>query len=105
MEENFITSKRVFFRSNRACRPAHCMKAAGLFLLFLSFYINALAQHTITGTVTGGEGPLIGVTVSLKRDSKIGVLTDVNGRFSIKADPTDSLLFSYIGMEPQTVPV
>lgn len=47
--------------------------------------------------------PLIGATVLIK-GSKSGVLTDLDGRFSIEKVPSNAVLqFSYIGMTPKEV--
>lgn len=57
----------------------------------------------VTGTVTSAEDgePLIGATVSIK-GAKTGVLTDLDGKFSIeKVSGNATLQFSYIGMLPQ----
>lgn len=52
---------------------------------------------TISGLVTDGDGnPVIGATVQIK-GSNTGVITDVNGRYSIKAKVGQILVFSYIG--------
>ncbi len=53
-------------------------------------------QATITGTVRGDSGVLAGVSVLIKGTSK-GTSTDENGKFSINAEPTDVLVFSYVG--------
>lgn len=61
---------------------------------------------TVTGTVTDGEGsPLVGVTV-LVRGTMTGVITDMNGKYSIQVPSTESVLvFSYIGMETLEISV
>lgn len=55
-------------------------------------------KSTLTGQVLDTDGePLIGVTVRIKGSNE-GVLTDVNGNFTILTDnPNTPLLFSYIG--------
>ena len=60
----------------------------------------ALAQRTITGTVTGDGGePLVGATVKVKGANK-GAVTDVNGRYSVVVpDGTTALQISYTGFE------
>ncbi len=59
----------------------------------------------LTGTVKDQEGQvLIGVSVKVKGTTK-GVVTDVNGKFSINAGPGDVLVLSYIGFEPYEVQV
>ncbi len=56
-------------------------------------------QRTVTGIVTDASGePLVGVSI-LIAGSSMGVVTDVDGRFSISASPDDTLEFSYVGMQ------
>ncbi len=57
---------------------------------------NSINQQTISGIVSDKNGPLPGVTVLIKGRST-GTLTDENGRYSIEADPSDVLVFSYMG--------
>lgn len=78
-------------------------------LLFSS--LSALAGHvvtfqTVTGTVTDADSgdPLIGVTV-MKEGTTSGTVTDLDGRFTLEAEPTDNLVFSYTGMKTQVVTV
>ncbi len=73
-------------------------------LLSLLFFSGTLvAQQKITGKVSsldGGE-TLAGVSVLIKGTLK-GVITDVDGNYSIDASPTDSLVFSYVGFLKET---
>jgi TonB-linked SusC/RagA family outer membrane protein len=64
------------------------------------------AQQTrITGKITDAEGlPLPGATVTVLGTTR-GVISDVDGTFSIEASPEDKLVFSFIGMESQIVDV
>ena len=56
----------------------------------------------VTGTVTDETGePLIGVSVTPKENPALGVITNIDGVYKIKA--YTRLVFSYIGMEPQEV--
>ena len=64
-------------------------------------------QRTISGTVTGVDDgqPVIGCTVQLK-GTTIGTLTDGEGRYSINAPESATVLvFSYVGMKSQEVPI
>ena len=83
-----------------------------IFLFLLGFSQQTVAQdnssasRVITGRVTGEKGePLVGVTVQEKGAGK-SMITDSNGAFSIdvKKD-VKSLIFSYVGMERQEIPV
>jgi TonB-linked SusC/RagA family outer membrane protein len=59
----------------------------------------------IKGTVADKDGvPLPGVTV-LEVGTQNGVITDINGEYSIDVQPTESIRFSYVGMVEKTVSV
>lgn len=58
---------------------------------------NNNIEFTVSGTVTGDNGPLQGVNVSIKKSATRGVITDVAGRFSIQAKVGEVLVFSYVG--------
>lgn len=67
--------------------------------LLLSFGVSAQSV-TIAGKVVDSNGePLAGVTVLIK-GSTTGTSTDVRGNFSIKADPSSTLLFTSLGYSP-----
>ena len=73
----------------------------------LLIHFQGIAQgNVITGTVVASSDntPLPGVTVALKGESR-GTVTDVNGNFTITAEPENVLVFSFIGMETQEVAV
>ncbi len=62
-------------------------------------------QKRVRGKVTDMEGnPLPGVTITIVGTTR-GVITDTDGTYSIDAEPTDKLVFSFIGMESQIVDV
>lgn len=68
---------------------------------------SALAQRTITGTITGQDGePLIGASVLLMGTST-GTITDIDGKYSLTIPDEDDqvLQFSYTGFATQQVPV
>ncbi|MBN4070591.1 carboxypeptidase-like regulatory domain-containing protein [Olleya sp. AH-315-F22] len=58
----------------------------------------------ITGTVYSSEGILVGATIAIKGTS-IGVITDINGVFSIKANKGDVLVISYLGKTPKEITI
>ena len=64
------------------------------------------AQTRITGKVIGGDDkqPVIGATVKIK-GTNVGVVTDVNGTFTLNANNGDVLLISYIGYQTKSVTV
>jgi TonB-linked SusC/RagA family outer membrane protein len=66
---------------------------------------SALAQTKVSGTVLSQEDgqPIIGAAVKVVGTST-GLLTDVNGKFTITLpDGKDLLEITYLGMEPQRV--
>lgn len=76
-----------------------------LFLICIILTVTVRAQNSslITGTVTDMDGePLIGVSVQVK-GTQIGVITDLEGKFSINGKQGDILVFSYVGMIMQEV--
>ena len=73
-----------------------------LFLLCL-FPLGALAQSTVKGTVTDESGePIIGATVRV-RGANAGVITDLNGAFTIQAAPSATIDVSYVGYLSQSI--
>ncbi|HEX5552596.1 MAG TPA: TonB-dependent receptor [Chitinophagaceae bacterium] len=75
-----------------------------LFALF--FYLSASSQGLkVHGKVSSsGNQPLVGVTVQLK-GTTTGAITDKKGDYTITAAIGDSLIFRYIGYQPQHVAV
>lgn len=79
----------------------------GLLCLWVSFAI-AQSSKTVTGVVISSEDnqPVVGASVSVK-GTKLGKITDVNGKFSISGVPSSSktLVVTYVGMQPQEVAI
>ena len=72
-------------------------------LLALTFSVNLYAQDVITGTVLDDRGePVIGGGV-VYVGTDIGVVTDIDGHFSIKRLPGKTLQFSSIGMQTMEI--
>lgn len=69
------------------------------FFLLSSLYVSAQnKEFIVAGTVSDDQGPLIGVTITVQ--GKLGgVVTDLDGNFSIKVSKGDKLVFSYVGYE------
>ena len=62
-------------------------------------------QNIVKGYVTDSQGqPLPGVTIIIEGTTR-GVITDIDGTYSINAKPADKLIFSFVGMENQIVDV
>ncbi len=62
--------------------------------------------HNIKGRVTNSSGvPIIGVTVSIRGTTK-GTITDRDGVYEmVNVPPFAELVFSFVGMKTQTIPV
>ncbi|MFD3395180.1 SusC/RagA family TonB-linked outer membrane protein [Aquirufa sp. OSTEICH-129V] len=76
------------------------------FVMFLTLQA-AYAQRQVTGTVRGGDNnvPLIGASV-LVTGTKIGAITDVNGKFSVSVSESASTIqVSFSGYEKQDVSI
>jgi TonB-linked SusC/RagA family outer membrane protein len=81
------------------------MKKISLVLTMVLFAVSfALAQRTISGTVTGGKGDaLIGAAVLVK-NTTIGTVTDVDGKYSLEvAKGANLLVVSFVGYETKEV--
>ena len=61
-------------------------------------------KKTVTGKVTDAMGPVIGANVLVKGTSN-GVITDIDGNFSLEVEPGATLVFSYIGYTSKEVVV
>lgn len=73
-----------------------------LCLLMMTLIVQGVwAQvRTVTGTVSDGKDPLIGVTVQVKGNAKVGTITDVDGKYSIEVtSPGTILVYSYVGYQ------
>lgn len=76
-----------------------------LFLFCVMPTIMYAQDFLITGKVTDANdgSPLVGVTV--KNQSQLSTITDLDGSYSIKAKKGDVLTFSFLGMLSQSVKV
>lgn len=61
-------------------------------------------NKTITGTVTDSTKPLIGVNVTVAV-SKVGTITDMDGKYTCLFPPENHFVFSYIGYMAQEIVV
>ena len=98
------------------CGKVKLLAALFSFILFGGYLNQAYAADNakqplaaeqtkkVTGTVTDGEGPIIGATVRVK-GSTVGAVTDIDGNFSIDVPAGATLEVSYVGYETQTIKV
>ena len=69
--------------------------------IFLLIMVGVHAQNVrVTGVVSDAQGSLIGVNVRVKGGTT-GVITDMNGKYSIDVPSHATLVFSYIGYADQ----
>ena len=75
-------------------------------LLLAMLSLGMRAQVTVSGTVLDSAGEtLIGVTI-LEKGTNVGSTTNFDGQYTIKVKSSKSVLvFSYVGMDNQEVPV
>ena len=84
------------------------MRKTNFLLLMFSLFISSLWAQTIpvSGTVTSASDKMRmpGVTVQIKGTQK-GSITDINGTYKLDAPANATLVFSFVGMKFQEVPV
>ena len=85
---------------------AEISKQVSVLIFFIIVAFGANAQSVIRGTVTDsktGKG-IPGVSVTVLGTNK-GTATDINGKYSISATPTATLMFTSASYSPQEVEV
>ncbi|MBC3758695.1 TonB-dependent receptor [Hyunsoonleella sp. SJ7] len=78
-------------------------KAKLSIILFFAFAAMSFAQ-TVSGTVSADGQPLPGATVLVK-GTTTGTSTDFDGNYTINAEASNTLVFSYVGYSTKEVPV
>jgi TonB-linked SusC/RagA family outer membrane protein len=72
-------------------------------LVVLMAQLTFAQERAVSGIVSDNAGmPLPGVSVLVK-GTKTGTQTDFDGKYSIKATPSQVIIFSYIGMKTQEI--
>lgn len=80
-------------------------KFSGILTLLLAFVVQvSFAQTTVSGTVSEENGPLPGASVLIK-GTQTGSQTDFDGNYTIRASPSDILVFSYVGYTSKEITV
>lgn len=81
------------------------LKSLVILMVFLfAGSVAANAQTEVKGVVNDQAGdPMIGVTVR-ELGTNNGVVTDVDGRYSLKAQPKSQIQFTYVGYKTIVVP-
>lgn len=81
------------------------------FLLSIIAGVPLCAQPIIvTGTIVDeNKEPVIGATVTLKGNARIGAATDIDGKFSLDVPDSElkdgALVISYVGYETRHIPL
>ena len=74
--------------------------------MFMSCAAVQAQDMTISGKVIDDTGlEVIGANIRIKGNANVGTITDLEGRYTITAKANDVLVFSYIGMTSQEIPV
>ena len=74
-------------------------------IVVLEKKIEPAENVLVTGVVKNAKGePLPGVAVVVK-GSTTGVVTDIDGKFSIRTQPSSVLQFCFLGMKDQDLPI
>lgn len=99
---------------NQALKPVQ-KKSGKMFITFLfliMFILSSVSavfaqQRAISGTVTDNTGnPIPGATVVVKDNTTIGIVTDIDGNYTLNV-PADAeeLIFSFVGFVTQEIPI
>src|SRR6202162_3093825 len=88
--------KSLLFKGRSLCILMLCILSA----------MAATAQTKVTGKGIGGvvKQPQTGATVKIK-GTNVGIVTNVNGDFTLSAKTTDVLVISFIGYQTRSVSV
>ena len=81
-----------------------------LLMLILLVPSNIWGQETkkeiiVKGVVEDDLGPIIGASVVAKNQAGVGVITNTEGKFSLKVGPYDVLVVTFVGYQPYELPV
>lgn len=95
--KNYLKQRRFSLFQRRIC-----------FFFLLLFSLSMFSQNIVVkGTVQDKNGePIIGANIIVSSSPNNGVISDINGSYSIKNVPSEGELeFSYIGMKKQKIKV
>ena len=80
-------------------------KLHGFLTLFIALLvqISFAQERVVTGVVSDNSGlPIPGVNVLVK-GTTLGTQTDIDGKYSVNATPTQTLVFNFVGMKSQEI--
>ena len=93
----------LHLKQRAACSPFYRFAQQLLFISFFHFIgLPLFAQTPVQGRVTSAEGPVPGVTVTIK-GSQTSTVTDTDGKFSIQAPGKATLIFTHVNFQTQEV--
>lgn len=104
---NFTSIKHLCVCASLCCAFAGVQTAQAENALGTSSHVSAVAQQTkkITGVVVDDAGfPVIGANV-VEKGTTNGVITDLDGNFTLEVPEGATIEVSYIGYAPQTIEV
>src|SRR3954468_23873554 len=88
-----------------ACYPFYRIAPPLFLLAFLLFSnLTLFAQTAVTGRVMASDGPVAGVTVTVKGTQTTAV-TDAAGKFSIQAPEKAILVFTHVNYKAEEMTV
>lgn len=73
-------------------------------LLALSMQLAFAQEKTVTGAVSDATGPIPGANVLVKGTKSI-VQTDLDGKYTVKVNIGETLVFSYLGMNNSSIKI
>lgn len=99
-----------FYKGSKAF---YCLIFFGCFLSFtpvlatssLRQLQSSSQQNVVHGTITDGTNPLPGVTIALKSKINSTSISDYNGKYSITAAVSDTLIVSFMGFKTVLVSI
>lgn len=80
-------------------------KVLFILTMCLAFTVNAMAQLTVTGRVTGEDGLGIPGASVLEKGTTNGTITNLDGNYSLRVADNATLVFAFMGFSSQEIPV
>jgi iron complex outermembrane receptor protein len=81
------------------------MKKITFLVLASLFSVVALAQTTVSGTITDANNEALNGVNVIEKGTSNGATSDFDGNYTIEVTSDATLVFSYIGFESQEIPV
>lgn len=75
-----------------------------LIICFGTAYAQTIRVSGVVTSASDGGISLPGVTVMIQSTAR-GTITDIEGRYELEAGRSDTLVFSFVGMSPMTIPI